>query len=130
MPIKPKRASINSTIIFFDVVGYSKKDENTQFIIVNHMNDVVKKYFLNENRFNDDSKDFQTFSKIIDNDEIFIPGLFATGDGFLIVLDHNTTSPMLLKEYALVAINFSIHLINKAKEINYKVRSRLQIPPS
>lgn len=122
MPIKPKRASVNSTIIFFDVVGYSKKDENTQFMIVNHMNDVVKKYFLNENRFNDDSKDFQTFSKIIDNDEIFIPGLFATGDGFLIVLDHNTTSPMLLKEYALVAINFSIHLINKAKEISYKVR--------
>lgn len=122
MPIKPKRASVNSTIIFFDVVGYSKKDENTQFLIVNHMNDVVKKYFLNENRFNDDSKDFQTFSKIIDNDEIFIPGLFATGDGFLIVLDHNTTSPMLLKEYALVAINFSIHLINKAKEISYKVR--------
>lgn len=127
MPIKQKRASVNSTIIFFDVVGYSKKDENTQFMIVNHMNDVVKKYFLNEDRFNENSENFKTFSKIIDNDEIFIPGLFSTGDGFLIVLDHNTTSPILLCEYALIAINFSKHLINEANKKEYKYNVRIGI---
>lgn len=125
MPIKNKKASIKATIIFFDVVSFSKKDENSQFSIVNHMNDVVKKFFINEDRFNDTYSNFKTFNKTIDvKNKIFEPCLFATGDGFLIVLDHNASEPTLLKEYALIAIEFAITLIKEAKQhkVEYNVR--------
>ncbi len=54
------------------------------------MNNIVKKYFLIEDRFNMNSRNFKIFSRILNSEEIFIPGLISTGDGFLIVLDHNT----------------------------------------
>lgn len=45
-------------------------------MIVNHMNDVVKKYFLNEDRFNENSENFKTFSKIIDSDVTYSRSFF------------------------------------------------------